>query len=454
MSKAIKIAKGLDIHLMGEAKPEVKEFLNPDTVALKPLDYIGITPKLLVKVGDRVEVGSPVFYAKEKPSVKFVSPVSGEIAEVKRGAKRVIQEIVIKNDANNTAVDFGKKSLAELKPEEIRESLLNAGLWTLLRQRPYDVIPGEEVTPKYIIVKGFDSAPLAPDYNLLVKGEKESLQLGIDALKKMTGVTIYLSTNANTTSEDILSLQNVETICFTGKHPYGNVSVQAEKLGPINKGERIWYINLQDLIAIGKFFLEGKYYAQRLIALTGEEVLTPCYYKVVLGTTISEIVKGNVNTENHLRYISGNVLSGTRVEENGYLCAFDNQVTVIKEGDYKQGLGWIMPNFGRFSVSRTFLAGFMKCCSKKRYSVDSNLHGSTRAYVVTGEYEKVMPLDIYPMQLIKACLAKDIDRMEELGIYEVDAEDFALCEVIDVSKTEIQSIIRSGLELMRKELGE
>ncbi|MCQ2326812.1 MAG: Na(+)-translocating NADH-quinone reductase subunit A [Bacteroidales bacterium] len=454
MSKAIKIAKGLDIHLMGEAKPEVKEFLNPATVALKPLDYIGITPKLLVKVGDRVEVGSPVFYAKEKPSVKFVSPVSGEIAEVKRGAKRVIQEIVIKNDANNTAVDFGKKSIAELKPEEIRESLLNAGLWTLLRQRPYDVIPGEEVSPKYIIVKGFDSAPLAPDYNLLVKGEKESLQLGIDALKKMTGVTIYLSTNANTTSEDILSLQNVETICFSGKHPYGNVSVQAEKLGPINKGERIWYINLQDLIAIGKFFLEGKYYAQRLIALTGEEVLTPCYYKVVLGTAISEIVKGNVNTENHLRYISGNVLSGTRVEEDGYLCAFDNQITVIKEGDYKQGLGWIMPNFGRFSVSRTFLAGFMKCCSKKRYSVDSNLHGSTRAYVVTGEYEKVMPLDIYPMQLIKACLAKDIDRMEELGIYEVDAEDFALCEVIDVSKTEIQSIIRSGLELMRKELGE
>lgn len=454
MSKAIKIAKGLDIHLMGEAKPEVKEFLNPATVALKPLDYIGITPKLLVKVGDRVEVGSPVFYAKEKPSVKFVSPVSGEIAEVKRGAKRVIQEIVIKNDANNTAVDFGKKSIAELKPEEIRESLLNAGLWTLLRQRPYDVIPGEEVSPKYIIVKGFDSAPLAPDYNLLVKGEKESLQLGIDALKKMTGATIYLSTNANTTSEDILSLQNVETICFSGKHPYGNVSVQAEKLGPINKGERIWYINLQDLIAIGKFFLEGKYYAQRLIALTGEEVLTPCYYKVVLGTAISEIVKGNVNTENHLRYISGNVLSGTRVEEDGYLCAFDNQITVIKEGDYKQGLGWIMPNFGRFSVSRTFLAGFMKCCSKKRYSVDSNLHGSTRAYVVTGEYEKVMPLDIYPMQLIKACLAKDIDRMEELGIYEVDAEDFALCEVIDVSKTEIQSIIRSGLELMRKELGE
>lgn len=454
MSKAIKIAKGLDIHLMGEAKPEVKEFLNPSTVALKPLDYIGITPKLLVKVGDRVEVGSPVFYAKEKPSVKFVSPVSGEIAEVKRGAKRVIQEIVIKNDANNTAVDFGKKSIAELKPEEIRESLLNAGLWTLLRQRPYDVIPGEEVSPKYIIVKGFDSAPLAPDYNLLVKGEKKSLQLGIDALKKMTGVTIYLSTNANTTSEDILSLQNVETICFSGKHPYGNVSVQAEKLSPINKGERIWYINLQDLIAIGKFFLEGKYYAQRLIALTGEEVLTPCYYKVVLGTAISEIVKGNVNTENHLRYISGNVLSGTRVEEDGYLCAFDNQITVIKEGDYKQGLGWIMPNFGRFSVSRTFLAGFMKCCSKKRYSVDSNLHGSTRAYVVTGEYEKVMPLDIYPMQLIKACLAKDIDRMEELGIYEVDAEDFALCEVIDVSKTEIQSIIRSGLELMRKELGE
>lgn len=454
MSKAIKITKGLDIHLFGEAKTEVKDFLTPSTVALKPLDYIGITPKLLVKAGDRVEVGSPVFYAKEKPNVKFVSPVSGEIAEVKRGEKRVIEQIIINNDGNNQAKDFGVRKLAETSSDEIRSIMQESGLWTLLRQRPYDVIPKEDATPKYIIIKGFDSAPLAPDYNLLVKGERDALQVGIDALKKMTGVAIYLSINPQTVSEDITKLQNVETITFTGKHPYGNVSIQAEKICPINKGERIWYINLQDLVAVGRFFLDGKYFAQKLIALTGEEVLNPQYFRVLRGTSVKEIFANNVNKENHLRFISGNVLSGTRIEEDDYLCATDNQLTVIKEGDYKEGLGWVLPGFGKFSVSKTFPRGFFAHCSKKPFSIDSNLHGGERAYVFTGEFERVFPMDIYPMQLIKACLTKDIDRMEELGIYEVDAEDFALCEVIDVSKTEIQAIVRSGLELMRKEMGE
>ncbi|MBQ9312955.1 MAG: Na(+)-translocating NADH-quinone reductase subunit A [Bacteroidales bacterium] len=454
MSEAIKISKGLDIHLYGEAKPEIKDCLNPDSVALKPLDYIGITPKLLVDVGDKVSVGTPIYYAKEKPSVKFTSPISGEVAEVKRGAKRVIEEIIIKNDRNNTFVDFGKKSIAELSAEQIKECLLESGLWTLLRQRPYDVVPNPETLPRYMIIKGFDSAPLAPDYSLLVKGEKDALQVGIDALKKLTGVNIYLNVNDNTTSEEILNLQNVYIMTFKGKHPYGNVSIQAERISPINKGERIWYINLQDLIAIGKLFLTGKYFANKVIVLSGEEVLNPMYYNVVRHTCLKDILNGNINKENHIRVISGNVLTGTRVEEDGYLCASDNQITVIKEGDYKEGLGWMMPGFKKFSVSHTFPRGFFARCTKKPFSIDSNLHGSQRAYVFTGEFERVLPMDIYPMQLIKACLSKDIDKMEELGIYEVDAEDFALCEVIDVSKSEIQSIIRNGLELMRKELGE
>lgn len=454
MSRVIKIAKGLDVHLLGEAKKEVREMLNPTSVALKPIDYIGVTPKLLVDVGDKVEIGSPVFFAKEKPSVKFVSPVSGEIAEIRRGAKRVIQEIVIKNDSQNTVKDWGKTNLVELSSQDIKSKMLETGLWSLLRQRPYDVIPEENNMPKYIIVKGFDSAPLAADNNFVFKAEKEALQIGIDVLKKLTGVNIYLSVNKETTSEDILKLQNVEVVCFQGRHPYGNVSVQAEKISPINKGERIWYLNLTDLRTIGKLFLTGKYDPTITVALTGEEVKDPAYYKVLRGTCIEDMVKGNVNQDKHLRYISGNVLTGTRIESNGYLCATDNQLTVIQEGDYKEGLGWMMPGLNRFSASRTFLRGFFVRCCKKPFSIDSNLHGSKRAYVFTGEFEKVLPMDIYPMQLIKACLSKDIDRMEELGIYEVDSEDFALCEVIDVSKTEIQSIVRGGLELMRREMGE
>ena len=448
MSKVIRIPKGLDIHLFGEAQKEVKSS-NESLFALKPLDIVGVTPKLLVKEGDKVQVGTPVFFVKQNPKVKFVSPVSGEITEVKRGEKRVIQEIRIKSDGNNDAIDYGKQSIAELSVEQIREKMLESGVWALLRQRPYDTIPDAEAIPKYIIVKGFDSAPLSADYNLLVKGEKAAMQVGIDALKKLTSAPLYLSMNKHT-GEEISSLQNVEKITFEGKHPYGNVSVQAERISPINKGERIWYVNVQDLVVIGRLFLDGKYYAKRIIALTGEEVKSPCYYEVTRGQNIESLVNNNV-TDKHLRYISGNVLTGTRIEKDGYLGYYDNQITVIEEGDYKQGLGWMMPNIKRFSISKTFLKGFTAFCSNRPVHIDSNLHGSQRAYIFTGDFEKVMPMDIYPMQLIKACLAKDIDRMEELGIYEIDAEDFALCEVIDVSKTDIQQIIRNGLELMREQ---
>lgn len=448
MSKVIKIPKGLNIHLFGEAKQEIKS-VNESLYALKPLDVVGVTPKLLVNVGDKVDKGTPVFYIKQNPKVNFVSPVSGEVTEVKRGEKRVIQEIRIKADGENRIVDFGKQSIAELTSEQIREKMQKSGLWTRLRQRPYDIIPDAEATPKYIIVKGFDSAPLAPDYNLLVKGEKAAMQVGIDALKKLTSKTIYLSMNKQT-GEEISSLQNVEQIVFEGKHPYGNVSIQAERISPINKGERIWYINLQDVVALGKLFLEGIYDSERIIALTGEQVKEPCYYKITMGSNIQSLVENNV-TDKHLRYITGNVLTGTRIDKDGYLGYYDNQVTVIEEGDYKEGLGWLRLGANKFSISKTFLKGFTAFCSKKPVHIDSNMHGSTRAYIFTGDFEKVMPMDIYPMQLVKACLTKDIDRMEELGIYEVDAEDFALCEVIDVSKTDIQDIVRSGLELMREQ---
>lgn len=450
MSRVIKIPKGLDIKLYGEAKKEVldvKEVL----YALKPLDCIGVTPKLLVDVGDKVQVGTPIYYIKQNPKVKFVSPISGEVTEIKRGEKRVLQEIRLKSDGQMTAIDFGKSSVAELDSEKIKDKLLASGLWTLLRQRPYDIIPQPDTLPKYIIISGFESVPLAPDYNLLVKGEKAAMQVGIDALKKMTDKPLYLSMNKETICEDITSLINVEKIVFEGKHPYGNVSVQAERIGAINKGERIWHINLQDLVAIGKLFLEGKYCPEKIIALTGEMVKNPAYYKVLRGINIASLVNNNIDETKHVRYISGNVLTGTRIEKDGYLGYYDSQITVIEEGDYKEGLGWMMPHLNKFSISRTFLKGFTAFCSKKPVHIDTNMHGSQRAYIFTGDFEKVMPMDIYPMQLIKACLSKDIDKMEELGIYEVAPEDFALCEVIDVSKTDIQQIIHNGLETMREQ---
>ncbi|MGP1514478.1 MAG: Na(+)-translocating NADH-quinone reductase subunit A [Bacteroidales bacterium] len=448
MSKVVKIPKGLDIHLFGEATNEVKQ-IDALLYAIKPLDVVGITPKLLVNVGDIVQVGSPVFYIKQNPKVKVVSPIAGEITEIKRGEKRIIQEIRIKTDGSNNSLDFGKQSIAELSSDQIREKMLESGIWSLLRQRPYDIIPNAESTPNYIIVKGFDSAPLSPDYNILVKGQKAAMQVGIDALKKLTDRTIYLSVNKQT-GEEINSLQNVEKIIFEGKHPYGNVSIQAERIAPINKGDRIWYVNAQDLVIIGKLFLDGHYYSKRVIALTGEEVKNPCYYEVTAGCNISLLVDNNVS-DKHLRYISGNVLTGTRIEKDGYLGYYDNQITVIEEGDYKEGLGWMKPGLRKFSISKTFLKGFSAFYSKRPVHIDSNVHGGQRAYIFTGDFEKVMPMDIYPMQLIKACIAKDIDRMEELGIYEVDAEDFALCEVIDVSKTDIQQIIRDGLTMMREQ---
>ena len=453
MSKAIKIHNGLDIHLYGQAKNDIKT-INEDSYALKPLDYIGVTPKLLVDIGDKVKIGTPIFYAKEKPNIKFVSPISGEVTEIKRGEKRIIQEIKIKSDKQDSYLDYKSESIVTLSPEEIKNKMIDSGVWPLIRQRPYSVIPNTESKPKYIIVSGFDSSPLAPDYNILLQGEKASLQVGIDALKKMVDVPIYLNVNKEITSQDVLSLSNVEINTFFGKHPYGNVSIQAEKISPINKGERIWYVNIQDVKTIGKLFLEGKYDADKIIALTGEQVLNPCYYKVKRGTSIDNIVKDNVNKENHLRFISGNVLTGTKIEQDGYLSFYDNQITVIKEGDYYEGLGWLKLGLNKFSFSHTYPRGlFINHCNKP-FSIDSNIHGGKRAFVFTGEFEKVLPMDIYPLQLIKACIVGDIDLMENLGIYEVDSEDFALCEVIDVSKTDIQEIIRNGLELMRKEMGE
>lgn len=454
MSRTIKITKGLDVRLFGEAKPEVVE-TTVGEYAIKPEDFVALTPKLLVEEGDKVKAGTPIFYAKGEERLKFVSPVSGTIAAVIRGEKRVIKSVRIVPDGKDDYEDFSKESLSAMSAEQVKDKMLASGVWTVLRQRPYSTIPNPDTMSKCIVITGFSSAPLAPDYAILLKGERAAMQVGVDALRKLTTGTIHLNVHSSISrTDELLKLENVQINTFDGKHPCGNVSVQIEKLDPINKGERIWYLDAQDLAVIGKLFMEGRYVSDRIVALTGGEVSHPQYYKVKRGASIASLIYNNT-TANPLRFISGNVLTGTKIEKDGFISYYDNQVTVIKEGKERHLFGWLAPGCDKFSVSRTFLSGFLKNCpNHKAYKVDTNLNGGVRPLIVTGEFEKVFPMDIYPMQLIKACVIGDIDLMEQLGIYEVAPEDFALCELVDSSKTDIQAIIRQGLDLMRKEMGE
>lgn len=457
MSNIITVKKGFDIKIIGEPENKIL-YPKVESYAIKPQDYIGVIPKMMVKEGDRVKAGSPIFYAKHNERILFTSPVSGKVESIKRGEKRVIEEVIIIPEYAQDYEDFGKDPLVSMNREDVIDKLLRSGLWTLIRKRPYAVIPNPETSPKCIIVSGFDSSPLAPDYNFLLKGKAAELQLGVDVLRKLTQGKVYVNVSyEKTTCDELLKLEGAEINKFKGPHPSGNISVQIANLDPINKGDSVWYIDAQDLVMIGHLFATGRTERDKIIALVGNEVVNPKYYKVIFGASLTHILEGNTNKENNLRYISGSVLTGKTITKDGFLGAYNNLVSVITEGDYYEFLGWVLPGLKKFSLYRLFLSGFINLLPKqfrKPIDIDTNLHGGKRAFVITGEFEKVLPLDIYPMQLIKACIIEDIDLMEELGIYEVDAEDFALCEVVDVSKTDIQEIIRNGLELMRKELGE
>jgi Na+-transporting NADH:ubiquinone oxidoreductase subunit A len=448
MSEIITIRKGLDIKPKGEAAHELVT-VTPKTVAVKPTDFIGVFPKLLVGEGDTIKAGSPLFYDKYREQILFTAPVCGTIKAIKRGAKRVLQEIVIEPAEQQDFIDFGKADPNNLDCEEVVEKLLASGLWPMIRQRPYSTIAAPDDNPKAIVIPAFDTAPLAPDYNYIVAHDGEAFQTGIDALRKLTSGDIYLNIEANTeTSSVFTNTKGVTLTRFKGPHPTGNVSTQISHLNPINKGDIIWYLRPQEVLSIGRLFLNGRYDATRIIALTGPMVEHPKYYKSLIGSAIHPMTVHNIE-EGHARYISGNVLTGTKIESDGYVSFYDSQVTVIPEGDYSEFFGWAMPGLNKFSFYRQF---FSFLTPNRKYALDTNLHGGERAYVLTGQYEKVFPFNIYPMQLIKAILIEDIDQMENLGIYEIDAEDFALVEFIDASKTEIQTIVRNGLELMRKEM--
>ena len=445
MSKTIKLCKGLDIKLQGAAEKKTTVLGLASTYAVSPLDFEGIVPKMLVKVGDAVKAGTPLFFNKNNASVVFTSPVSGTVAAVVRGEKRRILAVEIAADSTIAYEEFGTLDVKTATRDQIVELLLKSGLWTLLVQRPYGIIANPADMPKSIFVSAFDSAPLAPDYGYTLADDKQALQKGFEVLARLTEGKVHLSYNAKDAAP---AFAGVELHAFQGKHPAGNVGVQIHHIDPINKGEKVWTVGYADVAIIGRLFLTGKVDMTRTIAVTGAEVSAPAYVKVIAGAKLDSILNGNVAADAHARYISGNVLTGRNVGKDGYLGYYANQITVIPEGDNYELLGWAMPRFSKFSVSRAYFSWLFP---NRKYNLDTNLNGEERAFVVTGLYEKYLPMDVYPMHLLKAIMAADLDKMEALGIYEVVEEDFALCEFVDPSKTEMQQIIRNGINLMIKE---
>ena len=445
MSKTIKLCKGLDIKLQGAAEKKTTVLGLASTYAVSPLDFEGIVPKMLVKVGDAVKAGTPLFFNKNNASVVFTSPVSGTVAAVVRGEKRRILAVEIAADSTIAYEEFGALDVKTATRDQIVELLLKSGLWTLLVQRPYGIIANPADMPKSIFVSAFDSAPLAPDYGYTLADDKQALQKGFEVLARLTEGKVHLGYNAKDAAP---AFAGVELHAFQGKHPAGNVGVQIHHIDPINKGEKVWTVGYADVAIIGRLFLTGKVDMTRTIAVTGAEVSAPAYVKVIAGAKLDSILNGNVAADAHARYISGNVLTGRNVGKDGYLGYYANQITVIPEGDNYELLGWAMPRFSKFSVSRAYFSWLFP---NRKYNLDTNLNGEERAFVVTGLYEKYLPMDVYPMHLLKAIMAADLDKMEALGIYEVVEEDFALCEFVDPSKTEMQQIIRNGINLMIKE---
>ena len=448
MSKDIRIKKGLDIKLVGEANKVTTELSLGSVFAVKPDDFHGVIPKILAKEGTEVKAGEALFYNKSDERILFPSPVSGKVSEIVRGARRKVLEIKITTNGTQEYKDFGKVDVNSMSGEEVKNHLFNTGCWPFIKQRPYDVVANPNQTPKAIFVSGYNSAPLAADYDYVLSGKEAELQAALTALTKLTDGKVHVSVGSS--NSPLKSMSGVEVHSVSGPHPVGNVSTQIAQVNPINKGEVVWVVAPQDLVVIGELLLTGKFNITRTVALTGSKINEPKYVTVVAGAQISDVVKDNITNDN-TRIISGNVLSGLQVDENGFLGYYDNQITAIPEGDDYELFGWNKPVFNKISTSRALTFSWLN--PKKKYDLDTNTNGEHRAFVVTGSYEEVFPLDIYPLQLLKACMYKDLDEMEGLGAYEIAPEDFALTEFICVSKQPHQKIIREGLDLMMKELG-
>ena len=448
MANLIKLRKGLDINLKGKAAAEVVAVKEPGFYALCPDDFTGVTPKVVVKEQEYVMAGGPLFIDKNHPEVQFVSPVSGVVTSVERGARRKVLSITVEAAQEQDYEEFGKEDVSKMDAVSVKAALLKSGMFAFIKQRPYDIVADPTVAPRAIFVSAFDTNPLAPDFELALKGEEANFQTGLDALAKIAKT--YLSISVNQKAVALTQAKNVTLTVFDGPHPAGNVGVQINNIAPINKGETVWTIDPQVVIFIGRLFNTGHVDLTRLVAVTGSEVKKPSYCKLKVGALLTNVFAGNVSTDKNLRYISGNVLTGKQITANGFLGAFHSQVTVIPEGDdVHEMLGWIMPRFDQFSTSHSYFSWLM---GKKEYTLDARVKGGERHMIMSNEYDRVLPMDIMPEYLIKAIIAGDIDRMEALGIYEVAPEDFALCEFVCSSKMELQRIVREGLDMLRREM--
>lgn len=448
MANVIKLRKGLDINLKGKAAQRYVSVKEPGFYALVPDDFPGVTPKVVVKEQEYVMAGGPLFIDKYHPEVKFVSPVSGVVTSVERGARRKVLNIVVEAAAEQDYEEFGKMDVNEMDGNSVKAALMNAGLFAFIKQRPYDIIADPTGFPKAIFVSAFDSNPLAPDFEFVLAGEEKNFQTGLNALSLMAKT--YLGISSKQSAPALTHAENVTINVFDGPNPAGNVGVQINHIDPVSKGEVVWTIDPQAVIFIGRLFNTGRVDFTRSVAVTGSEVLQPAYCKLQVGALLTNVFAGNVTKDKQLRYISGNVLTGKQVSPNGFLGAFHSQLTVIPEGDdIHEMLGWIMPRFDQFSANHSYFSWLMP---KKEYTLDARIKGGERHMIMSGEYDKVLPMDILPEYLIKAIIAGDIDRMEALGIYEVAPEDFALAEFVCSSKMELQRIVRAGLDMLRAEM--
>ena len=453
LTKSIRIKKGANLKIIGEASKILKKNILPSIFSIKPTDFFGLIPKLIVKEGDKVKVGTPLFYSKENPEITIVSPVSGSIKSIIRGAKRKILELIIDSDSKNLKIkhDVTFQENDKHEVQKIKNLLLISGCWPFLKQRPYGVIADPNVSPKAIFISTIDKAPLGVDYDFILKSRIDDFQSGVNFLNKMSSGKVFLGLDKNFRGF-FEKIKNVDTYDVQGPHPSGDVSFHIHKISPINPGEKIWTINPEDVANIGSFFKTGYYTPTRTIAIAGSVVKEPKYYETIIGSELKNFLKDSkVDTNIQVRCINGNVLNGKIESSDGFIGYHNNLVSIIPEGNNYRMFGWLpFVDNKILSLSNTSLSWLF---NRKGSEVNSNLNGEERALVVTGEMESFFPMDIYPMQLIKACLASDIEKMEGLGIYEVIPEDFALIDFSNTSKIEAQEIIKEGIELMIKEVG-
>ena len=490
MSDTITIRKGLDLPIGGAAELRLTDARSITDYAVKPTDFVGLMPRLTVEEGDMVCVGDALFVDKHDERIRFTSPVNGHVKAIVRGEKRKLLEVVVEADfksAGSIVSDY-KSATTPMTADGIKAAMLRCGLWTLLRQRPFGTVANPDDKPKAIFVSAFSSAPLAPDYDFVMLGKEEAFKKGLEALTHLTDGVVHVCFRSGQKLANLDCFvprkcsafvgvndakQRIEIHHLKGPHPSGNIGTQIAHIDPINKGEIVWTMNIQDVAVLGELVSTGAYRPEKVIAVAGPNIKNAHYYRVKAGACLSEITKAQLlnneypkmdanDVEKENRIISGDVLSGTQITADGFLGAYNDLVSILPEGNYYDFMGWMMPGFRKFSFSRTFLSGFMPKSTFKPFGMelprfeslwkfDTNTHGDERPLVFTGNFERVFPFDIYPTQLIKACIVGDIELMENLGIYEVEPEDFALCEFIDTSKNDIQAIVREALEKLRKE---